>query len=180
MRLTLFLCLAGLAGPALAQSPGPDTTAPTISSLETGIVCPPPSVGESPAPGTLAGTTHLIEDEPPFVSLSNRVPAVLGIGFGAKALSADIFGLTDVTMTVTHPPMGRDGTTVQSFQTRIDGTEPSLTFYQFDFDYEMVQGLWQMEATKDGATLYRATFEVVPPGQVPELASVCGFEELLS
>ncbi len=180
MRLTLFLCAFAFVGPVAAWSPAADLTDAAIASLETGVICPPPTVGETPAPGTLAGTTHLIEDEPPFVSRSNRVPAVIGLGFGAKSMTADMLGLSDVTMTVTHPPMGKDGITSQTFQTRIDGTTPALTFYQFDYDYELVKGLWQMEASKDGKVLYRTTFEVIAPKDASELAKICGFEELLS
>ena len=177
MRLTLFLlCL--MAAPAVAAPA--DVTGPLIGSLESGIICPPPSVGESLAPGTVAGVTHLVEENPPFVSMSDRVPAVIGIGFGAKSMTADLFGLPDVTMTVTHPPMGKDRVTQQSFQTRIDGTAPSLTFYQFDYPYELVRGRWTMEAQRDGELLYRVAFDVVDPKDAPELARVCGFEELLS
>lgn len=167
--------------PLFAQAQtSPDATSDLIASVQSGVVCPPPSVGTSPAPDTVAGTTHLIEEEPPFVSLSNRVPAVLGIGFGTKAMSEAVAGIDNVTMTVTHPPMGDQGATVQSFQTRISGLDPSLTFYQFDFDYELVRGIWRMEASKDGKVLYRTAFEVVAPQLVPELAAVCGFENLLS
>lgn len=180
MRLTLSFCLALLPAFAQAQSPRPDQTSALIASLETGVICPPPSVGEIAAPDTVAGTTHLIEDEPPFVSLSNRVPAVIGIGFGTKSMTTKLGGLQGVTMTVTHPAMGKGGATSQSFQTSIDGVIPSLTFYQFDYDYELVPGLWQMEASKDGKVLYRTTFEVVPPKAIPQLAQICGFEELLS
>ena len=177
MRPTLFLlCLLATA----AHAAPADMAGPLIGSLESGIICPPPSVGETIAPGTVAGITHLVDEDPPFVSLSDRVPAVIGIGFGVKAMTADLSGVTDVTMTVTHPPMGRDRATQQSFQTRIDGTAPSLTFYQFDFAYELVQGRWQMEAVKDGVVLYRASFDVVAPKDAPELARACGFEELLS
>ncbi|RYH04323.1 DUF3859 domain-containing protein [Salipiger sp. IMCC34102] len=176
MRLTLSLLLL-LATPLAAQAP--DTVSDRLSSFETGVICPPPSVGEAPAPGTVAGTTHLIEEEPPFVSNASRVPAVLGLGFGAKAQARGL-GLADVEIEVTHPPMGPDGATRQSFRSRIDAFAPSLTFYQFDFAYELVQGLWQIEATKDGETLYRKTFEVVAPDQMPELARICGFENLLS
>ena len=176
MRPTLLLCLiAGTASAAPA-----DVTGPLIGHLESGIICPPPSVGDTPAPGTVAGVTHLVDEDPPFVSRSHRVPAVTGIGFGVKSMTASLRGLTDVTMTVTHPPMGKDRVTQQTFQTRIDGTSPSLTFYQFDYAYELVQGPWQLEATKDGEVLYRATFDVVSPQDAPELARVCGFEELLS
>ncbi|MCB5198901.1 DUF3859 domain-containing protein [Loktanella sp. TSTF-M6] len=177
MRLTLFLCLI-LATPLAAQAP--DKTSPLLSYFEAGIICPPPSVGEVAAPGTVAGTTHLIEEEPPFVAQSRRVPAVLGIGFGVKSTTGGLLGIPDVTIMVTHPPMGADNTVRQTFLSRIDSMEPSLTFYQFDYDYELVQGVWQIEASKNGEILYRTTFEVVAPDQVPGLAQVCGFEHLLS
>lgn len=177
MRLTLLLLLI-FATPLAAQSP--DKTSPRLSYLETGVICPPPSMGQAPAPGTVAGTTHLIDVEPPFISNARRVPAVLGIGFGAKAMTSDMFGLSDVKITVTHPPMGPDKTVQQTFLSRIDAVEPSLTFYQFDFDYELVQGIWQIEASQNGDILYRTTFEVVAPEAMPELARICGFENLLS
>ncbi|WP_245731596.1 DUF3859 domain-containing protein [Loktanella fryxellensis] len=175
MTITLLAALSPIT--AVAQA---DTMSAAIASLEAGVICPPPTVGSTPAPGTLAGTTHLIEDEPPFVSPSQRVPAVIGIGFGIKSMATDPFGLQDVTITVTHPPMGPTAATTQSFQTRIDGTAPSLTFYQFDFDYELVQGPWQMQAEKDGEILFTTSFDVVAPQAAPDLARVCGFEELLS
>ncbi|MEJ6404366.1 DUF3859 domain-containing protein [Yoonia sp. 2307UL14-13] len=153
---------------------------PEIASIETGIICPPEPVGTRPAPGTVAGTTNVIGDEPPFVSNSHRVPAVLGIGFGAKSLSESAFGLDNVTMVVTHPPMGDGAVESQNFLTSISGADPSLTFYQFDYDYELLIGTWRMTAMHKGEVLYTTSFEVVPPSQVPELASVCGYEALLS
>lgn len=144
------------------------------------MICAPEAVGSSPAPGTLAGTTHIIDEDPPFVSNARRVPAVLGIGFGVKSISSTPEGLEDVTMVITHPGMGADKIKTQSYGTRISGLAPSLTFYQFDYDYELLPGIWQMVAMKDDAVLYSASFEVLPPQQVPELASVCGFESLLS
>ena len=177
MRLTLsLLCLMASAAHAAPS----DKTGPLIGHFESGVICPPPSVGDSVAPGTVAGVTHLVDVDPPFVSASHRVPAVIGIGFGVKSMTADLLGLTDVTMTVTHPPMGKDGATQQTFQTRIDGTSPSLTFYQFDYAYELVQGRWTMEAVKDGEVLYRTSFDIVAPKAAPDLAQICGFEELLS
>ena len=176
MRPALLLCL--IATSAAAQAP--DTVSPRIVSLETGVICPPESVGIVPAPGTVAGTTHLIEDDPPFVSTAARVPAVIGIGFGAKAMAAGLIGLSDVEVVVTHPPMGDAGASRQTYRTSIGALEPSFTFYQFDYDYELLPGLWQIEAQKDGETLYRKTFEVVPAEDLPALAQICGFEHLLS
>jgi hypothetical protein len=175
--LALLVC-APLA--AFAQSPLPDITTPAMASVQAGVICAPDSLGVQDAPGTVAGTTHIIDEEPPFVAATRRVPAVLGIGFGIKSRTSDVNGMTGVQMTVTHPPMGDSGATAQTFATTIRGTDPSLTFYQFDFDYELLPGIWQMEASFAGKTLYRTTFEVVPANQVPELAEICGFVDLLS
>ena len=177
MRLAVVLCLAAL--PVLAQSTQ-ETVSDRIASFETGVICAPEAIGTRPAPDTVAGTTHVIEVEPPFVSTDNRVPAVLGIGFGIKAMAVGYDGIDDVTMRITHPPMGDGGVTSQTYGSRISGLDPSLTFYQFDFDYELLEGTWQMEAYARGTLLYRTTFEVVAPRKLPELASVCGYENLLS
>lgn len=165
---------------AFAQAPQPDVIASTMASVEAGVICAPEATGVLDAPDTVAGTTHVIAEEPPFVAITRRVPAVLGIGFGVKSRTADFAGLNGVTMTVTHPAMGSAGATQQSFATTIRGTDPSLTFYQFDFDYELLPGIWQMTADFEGEILFRTTFEVLPPEDVPELAAICGFEELLS
>jgi len=176
----LFACLLLVPSAAFAQAPLPDLTSPSIATLEAGVICAPDSLGERSAPGTVAGTTHVIEEEPPFVAVTRRVPAVIGIGFGIKSRAAALGGIPDVKMRVTHPPMGTAGQTVQSFASAIRGTDPSLTFYQFDFDYELLPGIWQIEASSNGETLYRSTFEVVPADQVPELAEICGYTDLFS
>ena len=177
MRFAVVLCL--IASPILAQGKG-EIVSDRIVSFETGVICAPEAVGTRPAPDTVAGTTHVIDVEPPFVSTENRVPAVLGIGFGIKAMASGYDGIDDVTMRITHPPMGDGGVTSQTYPSRISGLDPSLTFYQFDFDYELLEGTWQMEAFKQGTLLYRTSFEVVAPRKLPELASVCGYEDLLS
>lgn len=177
MRLALLLCL--ITAPALAESVK-RATSPAIARLETGVICPPPAVGVSEAPDTVAGTTHLIDEDPPFISNGHQVPAVMGIGFGAKAMAQASLGIDNITMTVTHPPMGADGVTEQRFLTRISGLDTSLTFYQFDHSYEVLVGTWTMTASKDGELLYQTSFEVVPPQKLPELAAACGFENLLS
>jgi hypothetical protein len=174
-RIFLFAMI-----PAAAFAQSPDMVSPLIANHASGVICAPPTKGTSPAPGTVAGTTHLIDVEPAFVSHSRRVPAVLGIGFGIKALAVDISGIDDVLITISHPEMGDQKATAQSFGSLIRGTDPSLTFYQFDFDYELVTGIWQMEASRGTEILYRTTFEVVTPDQAPELATICGFENLLS
>ena len=165
---------------AFGQTAAPDKVSKYVFFHEAGVICAPPTVGTAPAPDTVAGTTHIIDVDPPFVSTKRRVPAVIGIGFGIKVQANDAAGIPEVTMLVTHPPMGKSGATTQTYQSQISGTDPSLTFYQFDFDYELVLGTWQIEASQGGRVLYRTSFEVVPPAQVPQLVATCGFEELLS
>jgi hypothetical protein len=157
-----------------------DYVSPRLSVIDVGIICAQEIVGLSDAPGTVAGSTNIIEGEPDFISPARFVPAVLGVGFGVKSQAQSVLGIDGVTMTVTHPPMGADGTTVQVYGTAISGQGTSLTFYQFDYDYELVVGHWQMEASVDGDVIYRVGFDVVVPDAMPQLASACGFEDLLS
>lgn len=162
--------------PALAEV----MSSSQIISVEAGVICPPEPVGTVPAPGTLAGVTHIIAQEPEFVATGQQVPAVLGVGFGVKAQAANADGIEPVNMVLTHPAMGRDGVTSQNFMTRISGRDPSLTFYQFDYPYELVTGIWQFTAMAGETVLYSVSFDVVDPRQVPKLADVCGYRDLLS
>ena len=173
MRLMLaFLICTSLPPMAVAQD--------AIASLRVGVVCGPPVIGSSPAPDTIAGSTHLIAQTPPFIAEITQVPAVIGIGFGVKAQALDPDGLSGVTIIVTHPPMGDAGVTQQSYQSWISGTEPSPTFYQFDEDYERVTGTWTFTAVLDDAELFSVAFDVVPPQALPGLAEACGYRDLLS
>ena len=165
------------AGAVSAQSI--DQIGPLMSSFKAGIFCAPTVVSTEPAPDTVAGVTNVIEDVPPLVSSGRNVPAVLGMGFGILSGSKQGM-LLDVLVVVTHPPMGDAGVTQQSYYTQITNTGESMTLYQFDYAYELVQGPWTITATQGDDLLFRAGFTVVSPQQVPELAGVCGYEGLLS
>lgn len=155
-------------------------TSAAVASVEAGVLCPPEPVGSIPAPDTLAGQTHVIETEPEFAAITTRVPASIGVGFGIKSQSTAVEGINGVTMVVTHPPMGANSITNQSFLTRIGGDASSLTFYQFDYAYELVLGTWQFTAVSGDETLFSKAFEVVDPRLVPELAGLCGYLDQLS
>ncbi len=167
-----------LAGQAIA-APG-DQMSPSVQAMKAGIICAPLVIGTNPAPDTVAGVTNIVEGDPQFISNGRQVPAVLGIGFGVKAQVAGGADLYDVTVTVSHPPMGNAGITRQTYPTAISGSALSLILYQFDFDYELVQGPWTIEAAQQGNVILHVEFEVVAPQTVPQLATVCGFENLLS
>lgn len=178
MKLLLLSCFAIVMSAGSAQAE--NFRAPEIAFLEAGILCGPETTGTLPAPGTIEGATHIIENEPDFVSTVQVVPAVLGLGFGVKSQSVMPDGIDSVEIFVSHPEMGETAAAIQSFTTRISGANPSLTFYQFDHIYELVHGTWKFMARSGETTLYAVSFEVVDPRLVPELASLCGYMDLLS
>lgn len=169
----LFLCLT--ATPLLAA----DFTAPDMAFLQAGILCPPPAIAVREAPGTVAGVTNVIDVTPEFLSDGRKLPAAKGLAFGVTAQS-DAIIYDPVTIRVTHPPMGPEGTTQQEYLTRIGPEGPSISLYHLEYGYEMVTGPWSISAFAGERLLYRVEFAVVPPAQVPQLARICGFEHLLS
>lgn len=176
-RLMLITCCVA------TQLQADDFESPLLGFFEAGVLCAQDGGIAREAPDTIAGSTHVVEDAPPFVSTGRVVPAVIGIGFGVRTGLVGEFGQDDVVMSVTHPAMRGEGAgvTQQSFVTSI-GTEdaPGITFYQFDYGYELALGEWTMTATYEDITLYQTTFTVVPPAALPELAEICGYQDLLS
>ncbi len=153
---------------------------PLLGFYEAGVLCAQEGGEERTAPGTVAGTTHVIADAPPFVSNGRMVPAVIGIGFGVRAGLAGGFDQDGVVMTVTHPPFEGSGATTQSFTTHLrSDAAPGVTFYQFDYRYELALGDWTMKASYGGVTFYETTFTVVPPSALPELADACNYLDLI-
>ena len=171
--LAFFICMMPL--PALAA----DEVAMDIAFFSAGVLCAPEAVDTRPAPDTVSGTTNVVEGPPEFVSSGRVVPAVLGVGFGT--ISALEGRSANVTIRVTHPPMGDAGAMSQSFESFIgpDG-DPGFQFYQFDYGYELVLGQWTIAAYEGDQMLWSTHWTVVPPAALPELASVCGYTDLLS
>ncbi len=180
VALSLTL-ISPLAGPAAADTLPADYTDPAVLGFEAGIICAVAPDRVDDAPDTVSGTKHVVDDPPPFVSTSRQVPAALGVGFGVSAQSADPAGISGVTMVVSHPPFAGNGTREQSFRTFLPGNEPGITFYQFDYAYELALGRWTLTTyDADGTVLFSIPFEVVAPETVPGLADVCNYAELLS
>jgi hypothetical protein len=176
--LTNALALFG--GVSVSAQEG-DFVSPMLGFYEGGVICAQESVTTREAPDTVAGSTNVVEDAPPFVSEGRLVPAVLGIGFGVRAGLKDDLGQDGVTMTVTHPPLTGSGVTQQSFITSLGSKDsPGITFYQFDYPYELMLGEWTMTATVGDLVLYETKFTVVPPQTLPHLAGACGYLDLLS
>jgi hypothetical protein len=157
-----------------------DMISTEIAEIEIGILCDPETVTTSPAPNTLAGVTHVVNEPPRFISNSQIVPAAFGIGFGVRSRALRAEGLDNVTIVITHPPMGDDGATIQSYTTGIGGNGGSFTFYQFDYAYELQTGPWTITALRNNKPLYTVNFDVVAPETVPDLAGACGYMDMLS
>lgn len=157
-----------------------DRISSAISAIKAGIICAPLVVGTNPAPDTVAGVTNIVEGDPQFISNGRQVPAVIGIGFGIKAQALAGRNLNGVIVTVMHPPMGGAGITRQTYPAAISDAAMTLIMYQFDFDYELVQGPWTFEVAQGDEAILHVEFEVVAPQMVPQLATLCGFENLLS
>ena len=154
---------------------------PLIASFEAGVLCAEDSTVARDAPDTVAGTTHVVDEAPPFINNGRIVPAVIGVGFGIKSSVLTEQGLDTVRIRVTHPPFAGSGATEQSFMTTIGAQNaPSITFYQFDYAYELALGDWTMTASTGGVTLYEQTFTVVAPTLLPELSGLCGSSDYLS
>lgn len=181
MRTTFLTSALSIAWGAAVFAQEDDFTSPILGFYEAGVLCAQDSGVIREAPDTVSGTTHVIEDAPPFVSEGRFVPAVLGIGFGVRAAVDSPVAADIVRMTVTHPPFVESGVTEQSFVTSLGARDdPGIIFYQFDYPYELVLGDWTMTASIGDVTFYETTFTVVPPQMLPELAGVCGYLDLLS
>jgi len=173
--LAVALCLS--AG-AMTQEAG-DFVSREISRFSAGIVCSPPSSERVAAPDTTAGYVDIVENYPPFSTASRQVPAILGVSFGVRYQSK-VRDFIDAELIVTHPPMLDGGATTQRWQTDIWADRETGSYFGFDFDYELVEGPWTIEAQVDGEVVFRAHFDVVAPDVVPELTTLCGFADLLS
>ncbi|SMX39778.1 DUF3859 domain-containing protein [Octadecabacter ascidiaceicola] len=179
LHSTIFVSALSIAWGVCVFAAEDDFVSPLLGFYEAGVMCAHEGGAVRMAPDTLAGSTHVVEEAPAFVSTGRLVPAVLGIGFGVRSgLDADV-GQEGVLMTVTHPPL-EGGATQQSFTTVVGSRDfPGVTFYQFDYPYELALGEWTMSATYGAVTLYETTFTVVPPAALPELAGVCGYLDLI-
>ncbi len=184
MRLSFILFLCLVAEPVLAQSVGAPPPADIISrdvaSVEAGLSCAFPVDGKTDAPGTVAGSVNVVRDPAGFMTKGRVVPAVLGFEFGVRARLADPMRSQVVTIVVTHPPIGPEGITKETWDTTLDGMESLLNSYRFEKTSELVTGRWAISAVAGSQTLYRVAYDVVDPASVPDLAQLCDAPEVQS
>ena len=171
-RALLVLSVATLAYPAVA--PAEVTADPAFfTEAAAGMVCVSgPSTTEA-APGTRLGYIDNVQGDIVMGLATDRIPAIPGLSFGVLSQVADTAGATGVTMIVTHPPMGPEGSTRDTWQRDFFGGSPNASFFQFDFPEELVTGDWTMQAVLGDRVLYSARFTVVNPAALPGFVNPC-------
>jgi len=171
LRLTcVALALAGFV-PAAEAEPAPPAAGPMVARLEVGVFCALQAMNQRPAPGTLSGWIHVPEGEITFHWPDRQVvPAALGLAFGVKAQLIPGAFVAYGEMRVYRP--GSDVPEV--WDTGFSDMGPSVGFFRFDHDHELVPGPWRFEAWDGLEQLYTVEFEVVPAAALPEITNACG------
>ncbi len=143
-----------------------------VRLLETGIICPDAREGTlAPAPGTIAGHIRRLEGIT-FDIPGRTVPLVPGLSFGMRiAVKSD----TDlaVRMVTRHPPMGPEGRTEQTHDLVLPANGTYVRAYAFEFDYEMLPGLWALSVEVDGQPVITVPFEVTATPDL-RIDRICG------
>jgi hypothetical protein len=156
--------------PALAE---PGTHDPAVfASFAAGIVCAEAPFRQDPAPDTITGFVSIVEGGTSVGLATTIVPALPGLAFGIVARHGDT-RRDGVTVTVTHPPMGPEGVTVETWSADFGAGAEIANFFSFDEDYERVPGPWRMEASHDGQMLYAVDFTVIGPAAWPDFRNPC-------
>lgn len=166
MRWLVFVLSICVATALAAQS-----RAPGGAFFAKGAFCAVEIVGEEVAEGTLSGTLNLVDGPPTFFSEGPVVPAQIGIGFGIH-LDVEPAFAGSATVTTTHPPMGPEGVTRQTWVTNYQPGSLAYNGFTFEYDYELVTGLWTISAEAEGREIYHAEFNVIDPRFAP--APPCG------
>ena len=151
-----------------------------VTDLQYGLVCGADAARTEPAPDTTMGTIQILEGWQKVLVQTQVVPMVTGLGFGVGLKPASPRNLTDVRITITHPPYIGNGDTRESWVTSFDAGGSNLNFFEFEHDFEMVKGQWTLEAHQGDAMLYSVAFEVVDPSRLPHLVNLCNGEVVTS
>lgn len=164
-RLLALLCLL-LPGLALA-GPAPPEGSAGIGELQVGILCSPPVTGSDPAPETRRGFVRRVGKVADVGVPGQQVPAALGVSFGLIVLP--LHDVPNARMETFRPGSG----TPDVWFTDLTAGEAKYRGFAFEYEDELIPGLWRMEAWDGPVRLYRVEFEVLPPGELPGLAELC-------
>lgn len=173
-----LIVVLSMGGAALANVGGFDE--PPVVMESHGVLCDIELQGSRPAPGTMSGKLNLIDQNRPIDVETAQVPAEIGLSFGVRAALTAGAVAPEVTIVVTHPPMGPDGVTVERWSAPMNSGEASLNLFTFENDYELVQGAWMFQIEYSGEVLLQQPFEITAPGTVPAVQKACFSAEVIS
>lgn len=160
--LPVLLGLAAL--PAAAQ----------VELVEAGVICPRPVTGQLlPAPGMEAGVIRLTEGDVAFDTTARRVPLIDLISFGFRATVGPDEPVQEVTVVITHPPMGERAVTRQEWETVIAPGQVKTSLFTFEVPHEKVPGPWTFGIEREGTRLLDVPFDVVPADGAGPVEAVC-------
>jgi hypothetical protein len=145
-----------------------------------GVICDVELQGNRPAPETYSGTLNLIAQDRAIDVETVQVPAELGLSFGIRAALTPGASVPDVTVIVTHPPMGQNAVTVERWSAAMNFGEASLNLFTFESDYELLEGMWLFQLEREGKVLLQQPFEVTAPGTVPVVQDTCFGARIMS
>jgi hypothetical protein len=172
--------IAFLALGTAAQAEVGAFAAPPMVLESHGVICQVELQGSRPAPETLSGQLNLIDQNRPIDVETMQVPAEIGLSFGIRATLTPGSVVPEVTVVVTHPPMGPNGVTVERWSAAMNYGEASLNLFTFEKEYELVQGMWMFQLERDGQVLLQQPFEVTKPGSVPQVQQACFSGQIMS
>lgn len=176
MRCTALLLLTSLPLPVIADEL-PGARDPRIS-VAFGAFCQVASVDSVAAPDAHGEKIELLPNVPVIRWPGTRVPALPGVSFGVRSITASGEVLSPVLIELFHPPFTASGRTEQRYVTTLGGAEPSINAYSFDSLEELVTGTWTLRAWHDGVLLYDVPFDVVPPEFAPGIGRDCAGEHI--
>ncbi|MGP6087581.1 DUF3859 domain-containing protein [Antarctobacter jejuensis] len=172
--------IAVLALGSAAFADGGAFVEPPLQLDSHGVICEVEMQGSRPAPETLSGLLNLIDQDRPIDVETLQVPAEMGLSFGIRATLTPGATMPEVTVVVTHPPMGVEGVTVERWSAAMNFGEPSLNLFTFERDYELVEGAWMFQLEAEGQILLQQPFQVTAPGTVPAVQQACFAAEVMS
>ena len=173
MRLFVLILAAIVTGHAARAQSDIAGDVGFFDRLQAGILCVDGTSRHEPAPSTRLGYVNLVDGQIVLGLATQRVPAIAGLAFGVVANVADTGGQAGVSIVVTHPPMGSDGSTRDVWQNDFVAGEQSSSFFRFEYPEELVTGDWSIQAEAGGRVFYTARFRVVDPGAMPGFVNPC-------
>lgn len=151
-----------------------------LERLEYGLICRVEAASLEPAPETATGTIQVIEKPLNFLKKTRTIPMVKGLGFAVDLTPAAPWRLDNVQVSLQHPPYYGSGETIDRWTAAFDGSTPTMNFFEFEHDFEMVAGVWTLSAYQDQTLIYSVSFDVVPAQDAPDLAALCSDAMLTS